>query len=127
MKIRCEENSIRLRLRKSEIAKLTTDQRIVESIAFPNGQSLTYGLSISDVIEQVNPMYYDNHIEIQLPKSVTALWINSDTVSIDCTIELPDDRNLEILIEKDFPCLDRPTEDKSDTFFELVPDKPANC
>ena len=127
MKMRCVENSIRLRVKKSEIAKLKIDLRIEESVAFPNGQALTYALSISDNVHEVNPLYYENNIEIQLPKALAEQWINSDTVSIDCTIELQDDNHLDILIEKDFPCLDRPTEDKSDTFFELVPDQPDNC
>lgn len=127
MKIRCVENSIRLRAKKSELAKLATDHRIEESIAFPNGQTLTYALSISDIVDQVNPIYYENNIEIQLPKTLANEWINSDTVSIDCTIELEGDEHLDILIEKDFPCLDRPSEDKSDTFFELVPNTPDKC
>jgi len=127
MKIRCVENSIRLRVKKSEVERLKNDGRIAVSVAFPNGQTLTYGLRISEAVQAVVPMFYENHIEVQLPKELAEGWMNSNDVGIERNIELPGGAHLHVLIEKDFPCLDRPNEDKSDTFFELVPDEPDNC
>ena len=127
MKMRCVENSIRLRVKKSEIAKLSVDHRIEESVAFPNGQAFIYALSIHEAVNEVNPIYYENNIEIQISTTRAEQWISSNEIGIECSIELNDGNHLHILIEKDFPCLDRPTEDKSDTFFELVPDQPENC
>jgi len=127
MKIRCVENSIRLRVKKSEIALLKENGRISEAVVFPNGQTFNYGLSIAPQLTSVTPSYIENNIEIQLPQNIADNWINSNEVGIEVNIPIDQEKKLHLLIEKDFPCLDRPNEDKSDTFFELVPDKPDNC
>jgi hypothetical protein len=45
---------------------------------------------------------------------------DTDEVGIYKLINIDADQVLDISIEKDFPCKDRPEEDKSDTFTELV-------
>jgi len=53
--------------------------------------------------------------------------MTSDQVGIEYNIPLDGATYLHILIEKDFPCLDREQEDKSDTFWELAQEKPDTC
>ncbi len=127
MKIRCVENSIRLRVKKSEIANLKETGQISESVSFPNGFRLKYGLTISKEIAEVHASFSNGHIDIMLPHTTAHSWMDSNEVGITQTIGLAEGDHLDLLIEKDFPCLDRPNEDKSDTFFELVPDQPDNC
>jgi len=97
MKLRCTENSIRIRIRKYES------------------------------MQQVAATLLDNNLVVNLPKSAANEWINSNQVGIEVNKEIPNNESLHILIEKDFPCLDRENEDKSDTFWELASDAPDAC
>jgi len=42
-------------------------------------------------------------------------------------LKLDGEALLHLLVEKDFPCKDRPDEDKSDTFTGLVNGEPPAC
>ncbi len=46
--------------------------------------------------------------------------IDTDEVGIYGFLKLDNNKSTEIIIEKDFPCKDRPEEDKRDTFQELA-------
>ncbi len=119
MKLRCTKNSIRLRLRKSDIENLSQQQKVSDSINFGMTTPLSYTLAISDTT-QIEAKNMNSSIYIIVPKSRANKWINSDQVSIEETVEFGNGQTLHVLIEKDFPCLDRENEDKSDTFFELA-------
>ena len=125
MKIRTTHNSIRYRLRKSELEALKSTRQVIESISFPNGVELRSALLVSDGVDNCQVSFDDGTISITLSTGLASQWINTNQVSIEHAIALADGDQLHILIEKDFPCLDRPNEDKSDTFWELA-DKPAD-
>lgn len=128
VKIRSIHNAIRLRVRKSEIALLKEHGVISETIHFPGGTSLLHVLKKSDTAVRVTAEFVQSKITISLPNDMADEWIDTDEVGIQATIELEETAPLEILIEKDFPCLDRANEDKSDTFWELAAEKkPDNC
>jgi hypothetical protein len=69
----------------------------------------------------------NNDLVLTLPKKEALEWIITNKVGIESHINLSNDEQLHLLIEKDFPCLDRPEEDKSDTFWELAPETPDAC
>jgi len=127
MKLRCTENSIRIRIRKSELDQLAQTKRVEEKIHFGNQIVLTFALSINETMQQVNATLLDNNLVVSLPKNAANEWINSNQVGIEVNKEIADNESLHILIEKDFPCLDRENEDKSDTFWELASDTPDAC
>lgn len=125
MKLRCTTDHIRLRLRKSDIAMLRDSGSI--SIEVHLGTSIfAYSLTLSDSLD-LSVDLEDGHIMIRLPKEQFTQWADSNKVGIEKTIVHPDSSTLGILVEKDFPCLDRENEDKSDTFFELVDDADEAC
>jgi len=126
VKLRCTTNSIRIRLVKSDLEKLKSTLQINDQITFPNGESLIYSLAINNhnsIVSNVD----NNHIEVSIPNTIANDWINSDKVSIENFLPLPDGKELHILIEKDFPCKDREEENKEDTFWELSDKDPKNC
>jgi len=127
MKLRCTTNSIRIRIRKSELTQLAKEESISESIKFGEGVSLNFALSINNQTSKVLASFVNNNLEVKLPKSVASNWINSNEVSIEVHNPIENGDSLHILIEKDFPCLDREEEDKSDTFWELAPETPDVC
>jgi len=116
--LRFENNSVRFRIRKSELQHLKQHGFVKEEIAFPNAV-LTYELRIADIPE-ITPALSDNKITIHIPLIKANQWLDTDEVGIYRLINLDEDEVLDIVIEKDFPCKDRPEEDKSDTFTELV-------
>jgi hypothetical protein len=122
MKLRCVENSIRLRLKKSDVDTLAEEKNMSVSIGFPAGAILKYELRIVPN-EGIAAIFDSGVISILLPENKAMHWIASEEVSIGKEIKLPDGQTLSILIEKDFPCKNRPDEDKADTFQELVPEE----
>lgn len=127
MKLRCTENSIRLRLRKSELQTLSEKNNIQESLSFLGGAKLIFKLSTNTTIEEVEANFQNNTLEVSLPLFKSNEWINSSQVGIEVHQKISETEKLHILIEKDFPCVDREDEDKSDTFWELAKDKPEVC
>ncbi len=127
MKLRCIHNSIRLRLKKSDLKNLMETGKVSESIGFSADTTLTFSLELSQAAEQVYAQFQHNQIIIFLPKSTAHTWAESQQVGIEVEQTLGGDEALHLLIEKDFPCLDRENEDKSDTFFELAPENPKAC
>ena len=118
MKLRFENNSIRFRIRKSELQHMKQHGFVKDEIAFPNAV-FTYELRVTDIPE-ITPELSNNKVIIHLPLIKANHWIETDEVGIYHLINIHKDKALDIIIEKDFPCKDRPNEDKSDTFTELV-------
>ena len=127
MKLRTTHNSIRIRIRKSEIQTLAQQRLVSESIAFPMGVTFGFSLLIDEANEAVEAKLVDNQLSISLPLETAKQWINTNEVGIERHLPLSGNEQLHILVEKDFPCLDRENEDKSDTFWELAPDAPEAC
>lgn len=126
MKLRCTKNSIRIRIRKSELEQLATTKRIEESIYFGPQNVLTFALNVNGSIQKVAATLLHDNLVVSLPEKEAKEWINSNQVGIEVNNRVAADQTLHILIEKDFPCLDRENEDKSDTFWELA-EKPEAC
>jgi hypothetical protein len=114
MKIRIKGNSIRLRLTKSEVAALSKDDSVIETIDFGNSQ-LHYSVTTGNN-DHPNAIYGQNRITIILPKSFTSTWHGSEDVGIQHIQKNVNGSELLLLIEKDFVCLDRTFEDQSDNY-----------
>ncbi len=127
MKIRCTHNSIRYRLRKSDIAILQAEKIITESVGFGGGVIFQFSLLIHPSNAELSAQFENQHLQIMLPTTVAEHWIRTNEVGIERYLSLGKDQQLHLLIEKDFPCLDRAEENRADTFWELAPDEPDNC
>ena len=127
MKLRTTFNSIRIRVRKSEIVELQQKRIVAESVRFPMGVIFKFALNIDKNVDEVNATLEGNYLVVSIPEASAAEWMNSNKVGIETHLDLPNQEQLHLLIEKDFPCLDRPEEDKSDTFWELAPETPESC
>ena len=123
MKLRLEGNSIRLRVRKSDLIKLQKEGVITETLLFPNNTRFNYQLITDTNADTIDARLSAEGMTVLIPLSIATTWLHSDAVGLEQTLN----SGLFILIEKDFPCTDRPWEDTSDTFFELVNEKEALC
>ena len=122
MKLRTTTNSIRIRVRKSDIQVLIAEGAVYEQVDFPNGGMLRFGLMLAEA-DRLNASMEDGTIVVTLPQAAAQQWMNSEQVGMETEMPLDTGQSLHILIEKDFPCKDR-EEDLANTFFEL---DDSNC
>ena len=127
MKIRCEQNSIRLRLRKSELVQLRAEQWLEAVVHFPGNQSFAWELALDSQAQDMTARFDNGRISIRVPVAVAHHWMDSMEVAMECFEPLGGGASLHVLVEKDFPCKDRPDEDKSDYFTELAEEAPVKC
>ena len=118
MKLRFDKNSIRLRVKKSDLEKLHQEKFLEEKIYFPDGE-FAYRLAIASHLTEISATGTSSCIAVRIPNTIAYEWIGNDEVGVYHTIHFGD-RSLDIIIEKDFPCKDNKTEDKSDAFTELA-------
>lgn len=126
MKLRCTANSIRLRVRKSDLDLLQSRGEVSVPINFAPGIKLEYTLKLGKG-EQPQASYTAQQITILLPSELAKVWINSEEVSIEYQQAYTDGQYLQLLIEKDFPCRHTEEKDRQDTFFELAPKDDPSC
>src|SRR5271166_4221552 len=101
MKLRFHSNSLRLRLSRSEVARLAETGRVEETIAFAPGKDLSYSIE-SGPTAAVAAELEGTRIRVLLPAAVAKTWIESDQTGIEGGNE-----TLSVLVEKDFQCLHR--------------------
>lgn len=115
MKLRFDRNSLRLRLKKSDLEKLRNENVITEIIPFPKG-TFAYSLWIEKDQQEVSVMVEERSVKVMLPNGIALTWMNNNEVGIYHTMQVDENNNLDIIIEKDFPCKEAREEDPRDFF-----------
>jgi hypothetical protein len=116
MKLRVRNNSVRFRLGKSDVAHLRDAGECRETIEFPGAARLEYVLTVSSSSEFA-VSFKEGVISVSIPQHEMRPWQSPHSVGMSAVIPVDSDKTLELLIEKDFRCLDEAiTEDQSDTF-----------
>ena len=117
MKLRLRDNSLRLRLSRSEVEALRHSGLVTAQTAFPGGRDLYYVVESSPASITPAAFYTENTITVRLPETSVLAWATTEQVSIADDQVLVDGERLSILVEKDFACLaPRDGEDESDMF-----------
>jgi Family of unknown function (DUF7009) len=115
MKLRVRGNSIRLRLSQADLASLLASGAVEERLAFPSGQSLSYRLESG--AESAAAELSDRGIVVRFPAEALRRWAQPDKVSLQAEQPLGGGDSLQLLVEKDFKCLNpREAEDDADLF-----------
>lgn len=126
MKLRIRGNSLRLRLLRGEVEQFGKTGRIEETIRFggaPEAQ-LKYVLEFDRQAQNITTHFAANQITVKVPDAVARNWVESDEITLKSEQSIENDANvsdakdvLQILIEKDFVCLDRSDDpDNADAF-----------
>jgi len=118
MKLRIKGNSLRLRVARSELASLLDGGRIEETIHFsalPEAK-LTYALGSAVQSAPVSIEYGPQAVTVVLSKDQVCVWGSEGEVGVYGELDNGDVGLLEVIVEKDFACLDRSDEDNIDTF-----------
>lgn len=117
MKIRIKGNTVRYRLVKTEVTQLATLGYVEERTSFLT-QELIYRLESKDNIYELEANFIANQITMYIPSEEAKLWENSDRITYKNL-----NNGLNLLLEKDFVCLDHTDEDQSDNY----PNPNAHC
>jgi uncharacterized protein DUF7009 len=118
MKLRIKGNSLRLRVSRSELALFQAGGRIEETIHFTAAPeaTLTYALESALKPSPVTVRYGSREVTVILSKDRARIWGAQSEVGVYTTLDMGPAGSLEVVVEKDFACLDRSDEDNSDTF-----------
>jgi hypothetical protein len=115
MKIRIRGNSVRIRLSKSEVAQFAKEGYVEERTEFANS-SLVYTVKSSEG-ETLSADFNNGNITLYVPVSMLQQWASTEIVGMEHNMPLPNGKQLYLLIEKDFKCIDAAvTEDQSDMY-----------
>jgi len=118
MKLRMKGNSLRLRITRSELARLGAGEHVEESIRLgPSSEStLRYSLTSDASAKQVAVSYRARRIAVDVPVADLQAWCENDEVGIYAMLDRGEGESLEVAVEKDYACLDRSAEDNADAF-----------
>jgi len=118
MKLRIKGDSLRIRVSRSEVAKLLGGDCLEETVHFtPEAcAKFTYALQQAPSLSRPAVQYAENRVAILIPADQANAWGTTDQVGIAEDISLGNLGLLALLIEKDFACLDRNEKDNEDTF-----------
>jgi hypothetical protein len=106
MKLRLQGNSLRLRLTRSEVARLSDHGAVEESAPFRSGGSLAYRIQSRAGTEPLQAGFSGGAITVLAPAETVRVWALGDEVGL-----YAQDGAMRIAIEKDFRCLTRAEEE----------------
>lgn len=115
MKIRIEDNSVRFRLRKSEVDQLAASGSLCARTVFAEG-TFEYCLLSGPSDTDLTASFGQGRIAIRIPAAWVKQWPASSQVGFENTLFLEGGTRLHLLVEKDFVCLDRDPETQKDQF-----------
>lgn len=118
MKLRLQFNSIRFRLKQSEVEQLAHTGRVEEKIISGSGDegTFSYVLESVDSVSSPRATLKPRAVIVQVPPDAVMRWASTDQIGIEGEQPVDDQTSLRILIEKDFACIDGNDEENTDTF-----------
>jgi hypothetical protein len=117
MKLRIKGNSLRLRISRTEMARLLAGGGIEETICFGKADDarLTYALEHRAGGDEVGVEYRGQRVSIVISTAAAMRWAQGDDVGIYGSSETACGP-LEVIVEKDFACLDGNDPHDADAF-----------
>jgi hypothetical protein len=118
MKLRIKGNSLRLRVSRSELNRFLSGERIAETVRFAPAPEakLTYALLRGPAAAGAEVQYNGQEATVVLSEQQSELWAQESEVGVYTSVDIGAEGKLEVVVEKDFACLDRSDEDNKDTF-----------
>jgi hypothetical protein len=118
MKLRIKDNTLRLRVSRSDLALLIQNGCVESTIYFTGNaeDKWTYAIEMRSDIDSATIRYRPTEVLVLVPDEDAKTWAGSNGVGIYASCQLDRGQKLEILVEKDFACLDLSDADNEDTF-----------
>ncbi|MFI5151241.1 MAG: DUF7009 family protein [Bacteroidia bacterium] len=115
MKLRIKGNALRLRITQSELDTFAQKGKLEECIEFGEN-TLRYRLLADTNRVTLSADFASCCITVYVPESIKEEWVTTDRTGFSSRIATSKGKELFLLIEKDFVCLDNTLEDQSDNF-----------
>ena len=115
MKIRIKGNSIRIRLTRTEVDNFGKFGVLEEATEFGDAK-LIYAIESTSTIDELQASFANNRITVKVPEAIKHEWISTDRIGFENKFNIGNDKQLFLLIEKDFVCQDNTFEDQSDNY-----------
>ena len=118
MKLRLQFNSIRFRLKRSEVEQFAQTGRLEEEIFLgTSGEEIfRYILESTGAVSTTRALLTPRAVIVQVPPDTVNRWVSTDQIGIEGEQAVDNQTSLRILIEKDFACIDGNDEQNADTF-----------
>jgi len=118
MKLRINGKSLRLRVSRSELARFQAIGRIEETIHFAAAPEakLTYALESASQPSPLKVRYGFNEVTVILSEDQVRIWADEREVGVYAALEMGQAGSLDVIVEKDFACVDRSEEENGDAF-----------
>jgi hypothetical protein len=100
MKLWIRGNSMRLRVSKTELAKIAETGKAEDIIRFSSEHSLRYGIEVR-ANGAVTAIFGADALLVSLPKARLDLWLRPDEVSVEGSQPIGGGKILQIALEKD--------------------------
>jgi len=109
MKLRLEENSLRLRLSEAVVQEFAQTGRVAYTIVFGPGadQTLHYSLEkmpVAAPAAAVQVRYAAGALAVEVPTPLAQEWTDTEKNGFSAQIIVAEGRELRILVEKDLDC-----------------------
>jgi hypothetical protein len=115
MKIRIKGASLRLRLSKSEVARLVHEGVVEEQTPF--GDSIfRYAVQKTGTGAELSAAFEGGSMTMFVPQSLIEDWDTNMLISVEANMPVAEGGSLYLLLEKDFQCIDATSEDQSDNY-----------
>lgn len=111
MKLRIKGNSIRIRLTRGEVDQLAHAGVVEQRTEFPLGGALISRVRRADC-RAIAASLDGATIDIVVPSILISEWASTDLV----TLESEPSASMQLLIEKDFECLHKRSDDDVDAY-----------
>ena len=105
MKLRIEDNSLRLRLSEAEVQQFTDTGRVAAVLPLgpTDADTLIYALERVET-EHFRVSYGAGAITVKVPATLAEQWTSTDQNGLSATLLLTESQSLKVLIEKDLDC-----------------------
>ena len=103
MKIRIENNNIRVRLTKREVESFDSAYKIDGLTVFGPAlsQRLHYTLIKDTDIDKIQSSFESQVISIRIPARLVTKWMTTELITLEERIAVTNDHTLHLIIEKD--------------------------
>jgi len=114
MKIRIRGNSVRFRLTKNEVEHLCRERSIEDRANFTN-LDFIYEVKVA-ASEHLNIHFSNNKISLHISDSLLENWDTNNRVGFSHSVATSNGKTIDLLLEKDFTCLEDRGEDESNNY-----------
>ena len=127
MKIRILANSLRLRLKQPEVQHFAQTGKIAEAMEFGPEASDCFSYCLEKTTgANLAVRYQANTITVEVPQALADEWTRTERVGFGEKVDTGKGRTIELLVEKDFRCLDG-SDDQDTEAYPNPLEKHPNC